>query len=87
MEEQPDPALKSTKANPPFSIVSATILSARRHRPRGDNERAPAIGVLASGLSLRIESYVGPPDGPKSLATGYVQGDLPLRAEARSGHV
>ena len=37
--------------------------------------------------SLRIESYGGPPDGPKSLATGYVQGDLPLRAEARRGHV
>ena len=37
--------------------------------------------------TLRIESYVGPPDGPKSLATGYVQGDLPLRAEARRGHV
>ena len=28
------PALKSTKASPPLSIVSATMLAARRPRPR-----------------------------------------------------
>ena len=45
------------------------------------------VGKATEAWSLRIESDGGHTRRSECLAAGYVQGDLPLRAEARRGHV